>query len=237
VLEEDVTIEGRTTPVWRLLQEGLPGELLLTVLPIEKQLALASAYGSAVSACRIGLRPTFAWTTSIATSLRSEGEAWARATLAKWMPARAGSFSGGATYRVLSIDAATTNLAFFALARARAEIDPSWDELLPVGQEVPVPVLLECAAALPLERLERAADVALRQIGGWGIYRGIELLRVHDSRRIAETVIAIAANSKPKNRKAELATLREIGATKPKVMAAVLAATGKNKVTRDKGGP
>jgi hypothetical protein len=79
--------------------------------------------------------------------------------------------------------------------------------------------------------------VALRQIGGWGIYRGIELLRVHDSRRVAETVIAIAANSKPKNRKAELATLREIGATKPKVMAAVLVATGKNKVTRDKGGP
>lgn len=227
VLEEDVTIDGRTAPVWRLLQEGMPGERLLPVLSVEKQLALAGAYASASWAYRIALRPDFAWKTSIAQDLRGDGEAWARATLAGWTPATHGTFSGGGTWRALSLPAGTTHLAFFALARAHAEIDPRWDELLPAAHDVPVPILLECAAALPFERLERAADIALKQIGGWGIYRGIELLRVYDSRVIAETVIAITANSTPKNRKNELATLLEIGATKPNVKAAVLAATGK----------
>jgi hypothetical protein len=227
VLEEDITIDGRTAPVWRLLQEGVPGERLLPVLPVEKQLALAAAYASATWAYRVAPRSDFAWTTSIAQNLRGEGEAWARATLAGWTPPTHGVFSGGGTWRRLSLPAGTTDLAFFALARAGAMIEPTWDELLPVGPEVPVAILLECAAALPLERLEQAADKALRQIGGWGIYRGIELLRAYDSRVIADTVIAITANSTPKNRKNELATLLDIGATKPNVKAAVLAATGK----------
>ena len=228
VLEESVTVGGRHAPVWRLLQEKVPAAEVLAQLSTEKQLALLSAYAGEVWAYRISLDRALAWRSSVTETLRGEGEPWARATLARWTPATHHAFESGSKYRTLSLAQGTTNLAFFALVRAGVEIDPKWDELLPMDLSVPVSIFLECAAALPLDRLERAAMAVLESDWGPSAFEhGVALLRKVDSREIAEAVIAICSKNSPHHRKVRMTTLLEIGERQPNVKAAVLVALGK----------
>jgi len=219
VLEK--TIDGE--PLWRALQRAGGDETkvltLLDPMPFGLQIEACAAISGPGWAYRIPPAPRLAWRTKMARELGDEGKGWALETLGAWRPRPDGS---------LALAPGVTNLAFFALVRAKAAIDPAWDVLVPLDHEVPVAFVVECALALPFERLEPAVLAALTKVAGaWAIQHGTALLEHFDSGPIARLVLTITEKSLPRDRKAERAALETIGTRMPNVAAELAAARGK----------
>jgi hypothetical protein len=92
---------------------------------------------------------------------------------------------------------------------------------------VPLRIVLECARALPFDRLERALVKRLHHFeygAAVAIPRGIALLRTYDSRAIADEVIALIGARPQDERERHWAALERVGRRQPDVKAALLAA-------------
>ncbi len=220
-LERQVEAGGRRVPLWYALAaaeiaprgtpEGAHPLASIERLPITDRLATLAELDALAWTYRIVPHPYTYWELA-ADGLAGEGRRWARGVLER-----------------ASDDAEVglaERLAFFALVRAGERIVPKWDRFLPITTEVPIAIAVECAAALPLERLDAVAPELLRAcFAQQTIDLGTALLRRHDSKAIAERVIETTKRSAPHARKAELAALAAIAKTKPGVAAALARAT------------
>lgn len=227
-LEREVEAGGRRVPLWYALAaaedapRGTPERArplaAVEALPMVERLAALAELARWAWTYRIVPHLHSYWTLA-ATGLGREGRAWARAVLER---------AEGDRHDTGENEDATfgDRLAFFALVRAGEPIAPAWDRFLPISTEVPIPIAVECAAALPLARLEAVAPELLRKCyAQQTIDLGTALLRHHDSQAIAERVLETTKRSAPHARKAEHAALAEIAKTKPGVAAALAKAS------------
>ncbi len=222
VLEKPISFRGRTLPVWRVLMEGAPRATVLAKLSTPEKLELYAAYCGPVWAYGIPLDDRAVWRSRVARGLARDCEAWARAQLDEEAEARAASDALGQRVE------RSAEVAFFALVRAGARIEPAWDHCIPLAPSVPRWAVLECAGALPLARLERAAVTRLSRFEhgrGATIRRGFTLLRAFDARVIADAVV-VWIGALPAGERAEArSALARIARRQPSVSAAMGAAS------------
>lgn len=212
VLEREVKALGGR-PVWHALAEGASVETVARSLSTVERFELFAAYGGAVWGYRIRVDPGLPWRSSYVKSLRLSGAertaavAWAEAT-----------FAANAREPLPPLSMA---LAFFVLVRAGVVIEPRWDVHLPVGPAVPPWVAVECARALPVERMEKAAAKVLARAGGaHAIERGVMLAKRFGSSALVRAVRAMTKHLSPAERaKVEraLASVRPRGVAKSAV--------------------
>jgi hypothetical protein len=225
-LEREVEWGGREVPLWYALrtaeeaayaERGKRGRTdplaIVLAIPIGERLPVLAALGTFAWCYRILSQPYQYWELA-ANGLTTEGQAWAREAIA-----RAVRPDGEPLF--------AHQLAFFALVRAGEPIAPAWDRFLPLGTHVPEAIVVECAKALPLDRLESVAPALLAQTYAQKVIDlGTAILRHHDSKVIAERVIATSARSAPHRRKVELAALATIAKRRPGVAEVLATALG-----------
>lgn len=210
-LEMIVEHEGARVPLWRALSLTQADPRVppsVATLPTPLRLDVVAALDLGAWGYRIVWDARAGW--SVASSLGMEARDWALARLGAAQPKTLET--------VHAHGSLGEQLAFFALVRAGHAVDPAWDLYLPISTEVPVEISVECARALPLERLEAVAPALLEKThGAHAIQLGLAILAEHDAPAIARFVWTKSERSFPHHRDQERKALAEIGERKPGV--------------------
>lgn len=190
MLEREVDVDGRREPLWYVLQRiDDPSEHLawLERFPVSARLEALVDLTRNGSFYFLDPDTKLVWASELVKRLGPGGADWARGVLAHERKPR---------------DAFQRQLAFLALVRDQAPIDPAWDGDLPFGKGVPLELSLESARVLPDDRRDAAWIARLRP---GSLADALAVLDAVDSDALARFVVEKAKKGSSKDR----AKLRE----------------------------